>query len=167
MEKNLQSAEALQKLKELAESVNICMYGTLEGGKMTSRPMSTAGIDADGTIWFFSSDNTNATQESKGGSPVCLNYASPAKNTYMCVTGSAEVSHDKAKMEEMWNEIMKTWYPQGLETPRLALLKVTPDSAHYWDNDITRLRILFSYVKAKVTGEPTQANEGQEGRLEL
>jgi general stress protein 26 len=168
MEKNLQDADALKKLKELAESINICMYCTMEhGSDMASRPMSTAQVEEDGTIWFFSSDETSATQESKGGTEVCLNYASPAKNSYMCVMGNAEVVHDKAKMEELWNEFMKTWYPEGLSTPGISLLKVTPTSAHYWDNDVTRMKILFSYIRAKITGEPAKATEGNEGRLDV
>ncbi len=57
MEKNLESADALKKLKELADSINICMYCTMEkGSDMASRPMGTAKVDEDGTIWFFSSD---------------------------------------------------------------------------------------------------------------
>ncbi len=109
----------------------------------------------------------NVVQESKGGTEVCLNYASTAKNTYMCVMGSSEVVKDKAKMSELWNDMLKTWFPDGLETPGISLLKVTPTAAHYWESDATRLRLLFSYVKAKVTGEAANGTEGMEGHLNV
>jgi general stress protein 26 len=166
MEKNLENREALDKLKEIAEGIRICMYCTMQyGSDMGSRPMSTANVYEDGTIWFFTADDTGAAQESEGSSTVCLNYSSPAKNTYMCVTGNAEVVYDKAKMAELWNDFLTTWFPDGLQTPGIALLKVTPSSAHYWDSDVTRLRILFSYLKAKVTGKPGSDSEGTEGQL--
>lgn len=168
MEKNLQSTEAQAKLKEIAEDIRICMYCTMQhDSDMASRPMSTAQVAADGTIWFFSSEHTGAVQQSQGGTEVCLNYAHPVKNTYMCVMGTSEVVHDKAKMKELWNDLLSTWFPQGLETPGIALLKVTPSSAHYWDADITRLKILFSYLKAKVTGESANGSEGTEGKLSV
>jgi general stress protein 26 len=168
MEKNLQNSEAQAKLKEIAEDIRICMYCTMQhDSDVASRPMSTAQVAEDGAIWFFSSDNTGAAQQSQGGTEVCLNYASPAKNTYMCVMGTSEVVHDKTKMKELWSDILSTWFPDGLETPGIALLKVTPSSAHYWDSDITRLKILFSYLKAKVTGEPANGSEGTEGSLDV
>lgn len=168
MEKNLQNKEALEKLKEIAEDIRVCMYCTMQhGDDVASRPMSTAQVDEDGTIWFFSSDNTGAVQQSQQGNEVCLNYSSPAKNLYMCVMGNAAAVHDKAKMKELWNDILTTWFPEGLETPGIALLKVTPTAAHYWDSDVARLRILFSYLKAKITGEPANGSEGTEGQLHI
>lgn len=168
MEKNLQNEEALKKLKEIAEDIRVCMYCTMEhGSDMASRPMSTLQVEEDGTIWFLSSENTSATQETHRGLEVCLNYASTAKNTYMCVMGTADAVYDKAKIKELWNDFISTWYPDGPDSPGLVLLKVRPASAHYWDNDITRIRILFSYIKAKLTGEAAKATEGDEGRLDL
>jgi len=86
MEKNLHNQEALQKLKELVESVNICMYCSMEhGSDMASRPMGTAKIEDDGTIWFFTTDHSGAAENAQQASEVCLNYAHITKNTYLCV----------------------------------------------------------------------------------
>ena len=167
MEKNLQSAEAVKKLKELAEGIRVCMYCTMEHGRdHASRPMSTAAVDEDGTIWFYTSDDTTAAQQSHGNE-VCLNYSDPTKNTYMCIMGSSEVVHDKAKMKELWSDFLSTWFPDGLETPGIALLKVAPSAAHYWDIDMTRVKILFSYVRAKMTGKKAEGTEGTEGELKI
>ena len=59
----------------------------------------------------------------------------------------------KPKMQELWSPILKTWFPQGLETPDIALPAVKPTSAHYWDSDISRLSLLYSFVVAQVTGK--------------
>lgn len=168
MEKNLNNEEALKKMKELIESVNVCMYCTMDSmSEMASRPMGTAGVDEDGTIWFFTDEDTTAGQEANKESHVCLNYASTAKNTYACIMGESELVKDKNKMEELWNDFLKTWFPDGLSTPGISLIKVTPNSGHYWDTDATRLRLLYSYLKAKVTGEAADGTEGTSGKLDL
>ncbi len=168
MEKNLSNDEALKKLKELVESINICMYCTMEqGSKMASRPMSTAKIEDNGDIWFFTTDHSGPAENAEKAPEVCLNYSSPAKNTYVCVMGDPELSFDKAKMEELWSPILKTWFPDGLETPDIALVKVTPTNAHYWESDVSRMRLLFSFVKAAVTGEPANGTEGDHGELNV
>jgi len=168
MEKNLHNDEALQKLKELVESVGICMYCSMEhGSDMASRPMGTAKIEDDGTIWFFTTDHSGAAENAQQANDVCLNYAHITKNTYLCVMGTPELVFDKAKMKELWSPILKTWFPDGIDTPDIALVKVTPQSAHYWDSDASRLRLLFSFVKAQFTGERPDGDEGEEGELHL
>jgi len=168
MEKNLQNEEALKTLKELVESIGICMYCTMDSSSdMASRPMGTAKIDDDGSIWFFTTDNSSAAGIASKGKMVCLNYAHITKNSYLCVMGSPELVFDKAKMSELWTPILKTWFPDGLNTPDIALVKVTPHSAHYWDSDMSRLRLLFSFIKAQLTGQAGNGLEGDEGDLIL
>lgn len=168
MEKNLSNDEALKKLKELVESINICMYCTMEqGSEMASRPMGTAQVEDDGTIWFFTTDSSGTAENAGDAHEVCLNYSSPAKNSYLCVMGNPELSFDKAKMKELWTPMLKTWFPDGLDTPDIALIKVTPTHAHYWDSDVTRARLLFSFLKATITGEPANGTEGDHGELKV
>src|SRR5436305_706534 len=127
MEKDLHSAEALEKLKELVEGISTCMYCTMDQNTdMASRPMSTAHIEDDGTIWFFTTDHSGPAENAPKASEVCLNYAHIVKNTYLCVMGNPELVFNKGKMKELWNPILKTWFPDGLDTPDIALVKVTP-----------------------------------------
>lgn len=163
MTENLQGAEALKKLKELTESINICMLTTEVAGELTARPMSTQTVDEDGSIWFFTSD-TSIGAQSADGDKVLLAYSSPAKNSYVSVNGMATLVHDKAKMKELWKDILTAWFPKGLDTPDIALLKVRPTAAHYWDADASRMRILAQYAYAKVTGD-YKSMEGKEGEL--
>jgi general stress protein 26 len=164
MTENLQGAEALKKMKELADSVGICMLTTTDSnGEMAARPMGTQQIDEDGTYWFFTLDTSFGAQ-SADGDAVLLAYASPAKNSYLTVNGLATLVHDKAKMKELWKDILKAWFPQGLETPDIALLRVKPIAAHYWDSDASRMRILAQWAVAKVTGK-YESMEGKEGEL--
>lgn len=162
---NKSGADALNQLKDLAMSVDICMFTTLHNGRMYARPMSTQEVEEDGTMWFFSYEESQGAQDANYDH-VSLSYADKVKSTYLTVQGRAEISHDKVKMKELWKDILKAWFPQGLDTPGLILIRVTPEEAHYWDSDASRMRILAQYAYAKVTGN-YKSMEGKEGELEL
>jgi general stress protein 26 len=57
------------------------------------------------------------------------------------------------------------WFPEGLDDPELALIKVSPVNAEYWDSSSNKMVVLFSMVKAALTG--TRYKEGEHGKLKL
>src|ERR1044072_4661388 len=88
MEKDLQSTEALEKLKELVKSVDICMYcNTDTSGDMLCRPMSTVRIEAEGALCFSPTDHSGLAPEAARKATVCLTYSHPGKHTSLSVTG--------------------------------------------------------------------------------
>lgn len=166
MNDNLQGAEALKKIKELVESIDFCMLTTLDAGnKMSARPMGTQQVEDDGTIWFFT-DESQFGAQSADGDIVLLSYASPAKHSYLTINGVAFLVHDQSKMKELWNDTLKAWFPKGLDTPGIALLRVQPDSAHYWDADASRVMMAAQYVYAKATGDYKNL-VGKSGELDV
>ncbi|MCF2488279.1 pyridoxamine 5'-phosphate oxidase family protein [Dyadobacter sp. CY347] len=165
MEKDLQNTEAIKKLKSLAEDIRFCMYTTYANEKIESRPMTTQQIDEDGNVWFFTSRNTDIGDGSHPGEPVTLIYSEPKNNTYISVSGKAEIVEDEAKKEELWNPMSKAWFPAGKEDPNLVLLKVTTGEAAYWDATSSKMVVFFSMVKAVLTG--TTPDGGDHGKLDL
>jgi len=167
MEKNLENKAALDKLKSLAEEIKICMLATSDtSNNLYGRPMTTMEIEDNGTIWFFTADNTQTAQQAAKQSEVCLNYAHPGRNAYLTVQGKAELVNDKEKMKQLWTPMLKIWFPDGVDDPSIALLKVTPTQAHYWDSDASRVSLLFSWIKANITGDGS-GMEGKQGELRI
>ncbi|MCF0053747.1 pyridoxamine 5'-phosphate oxidase family protein [Dyadobacter sp. LJ53] len=165
MEKDLQNKEAIQKLKLLAEDIRFCMYTTYANGKIESRPMTTLEIDEQGNVWFFTSRNTEIGDASNQGEPVTLIYSDPKNNTYISVSGTAEIVENETRKEELWNPMSKAWFPEGKEDPNLVVLKVTTDEAAYWDATSSKMVVFFSMVKAVLTG--TTPDGGDHGKLNL
>ena len=159
--------DQLSKLKDLVDEVKICSLVTQSGNdkKLSARPMSTAKVEEDGVIWFFTNEFSGKVNEISHDSEVLLAYASPAKNSYLNVIGKASVSQDKAKMQELWNPILKAWFPEGLDDPKLALISVTPREAEYWDGSSSKLVVAFGMLKAALTGG--KYNEGEHGKISL
>lgn len=157
--------ESIDKLKELTEGIDFCMLTTINGGQLRSRPMSTQEMDANGDLWFFTSDQTHKVDEIEADNRVNVAYAKPGDNTYVSVSGSATISKDRQKIEELWSPILKAWFPKGLEDPTICLLKVSVEEAEYWDSPNSKVVQIVGFVKALVTGQ--QANGGDHGKVSL
>lgn len=155
----LENQQGLDKLRELVKEVRICMLCTKHRDHIDSKPMSTSDIDEDGTIWFFTDEFTEKVEQVEENPQVCLAYSDPSKNSYLSVSGIAGVVHEKGKMEDLWNPMLKAWFPQGLDTPNIALLKINPTHAEFWDSSSSKMVTFFQAIKAGVTGERFDAGE--------
>ena len=157
--------ESIEKLKSLTEGIDFCMLTTINGGQLRSRPMSTQEMDENGDLWFFTSDETHKVDEIEADSRVNVAYAKPDDNVYVSVSGRAALVKDRAKIEELWNPILKAWFPDGLEDPTLSLLRITIEEAEYWDSPNSKLVQIVGFVKALATGE--RADGGEYGRVRM
>lgn len=163
MENNTQ--DNIKTLKGLVDEVKIAMLCTSHGEQLRSRPMSTAQFDEEGNIWFFTNEHSGKTDELEGNHQICLAYSSPSKNTYISITGEARIVNDWQKMKELYNPAINAWFPKGLDDPNLALLKVTPLEAEYWDSSSSKMVTLFQMAKAIITGQ--KYDEGEHGKIQL
>ena len=155
--------ESIEKLKGLIENIDFAMLTTHANGKLRSRPMSTQKFEFDGDLWFFTSDQTHKVEEIEKDNEVNVAYSKPEDNTYISVSGTASIVHDREKIEELWNPILKAWFPKGLDDPALCLLKVSVEEAEYWDSPSSTLVQIAGFVKALVTGQ--SADGGDHGKV--
>lgn len=157
--------ESIEKLKNLLESIDFCMLTTINGGQLRSRPMSTQELDENGDLWFFTSDETHKVDEIEADNRVNAAYAQPDDNVYVSVSGRGSIVKDRKKIEELWNPILKAWFPDGLEDSTLCLLKVSVEEAEYWDSPNSKIVQIVGFVKALVTGQ--EADGGDHGKVRL
>jgi general stress protein 26 len=165
-EKNLSNTEAITKLKELLESVKVCMFATIQqDGSIFSRPMQHTRVEEDGSVWFFSNEHTGKVEEVEKDDQVFLLYSHPGKNTYVHLQGSCTVVTDKQKIEELWSPLIEAWFPKGKDDPELCLLKVQTTDAKYWDDASNKFVVLVNMVKAIATG--TTYDKGEVGNIKV
>lgn len=153
--------ESIEKLNELIKDVGIAMLTTMDGGVLRSRPMQTQKFEFDGDLWFFTGKNTHKADEIELDNRVNVSYAAPDDNTYVSVSGVASIVQDKAKIEELWNPILKAWFPEGLDDPNLRLMKVSVEQAEYWDATSSTIIQIAGFVKALVTGQRADGGENK------
>lgn len=151
----------LNKVQDVIAAIKVGMLVTQSAQchALYARPMQTQQMDEDGCLWFFSSTETDKDYEIENDATVNISYADTNKSSYASISGQATTVHNKAKMEELWSPIMKAWYPDGLETLGISLLKITIDEAAYWDTTSNRMVELFKIAKAIVTGDTYEGGE--------
>lgn len=165
-EVKLQDQEAINKFRDLAGAVNICMFTTLDDElTIMSRPMWTADIDDQGNAWFFTNEFSEKIQEVSKDNIVNLVYAHPGKNIYLNVKGTCTMIIDRKKMEELWKPSMKTWFPEGLDDAKICLIKVMTENAYYWNTNSSKMSLFFQSIKAIAKGE--KYKEEETGKLNL
>ena len=160
---NLQQQDAIKKLKELAEDINICLFcsnlKTDDGA--TCRPMGTQHVDDNGDIWFFSPKDSDKNKEIQEDDHVQLFYSHPGKSSYMVVNGTAAVSYDKQKIADLWTPLVKTWFKGGKDDPNISLIRVSNVNAYYWDTTGNKMINFFKMVASVATGKTLiDAEEG-------
>lgn len=153
--------EAIEKLRDLIKDIDFCMLTTVdEDGTLRSRPMSTQDAEFDGDLWFFTYDSSPKAQEVRHERQVNVSYADIGAQTYISVSGTATLVRDRAKMEQYWSPEYKAYFPDGLETPDLALMKVHVQKAEYWESD-GRVATLLQIAKAALTGTEFEGGDNQ------
>ncbi|QRY41556.1 pyridoxamine 5'-phosphate oxidase family protein [Microbacterium hominis] len=161
----LTGIEARDRVKELVEDIDITMLTTVDAdGRLVSRPMSTREMDDDGVIWFFTSDETKKADEVEADHDVNLAYCDAKGMRYVSVAGRATIVHDRARMEQLWSPSLDIWFDEGLDTPDIALLTVTPIVTEFWEPAHGTLAMAAGMLKALVTRE-TPDDTMNHGRL--
>lgn len=142
-------------LGKLLEKIDIAMLTTVgPNGYLVSRPLSTQQATFDGErVWFFTEADSPKIDEIRRHAKVNLAYASKDKNTYISLAGDARISRDQAKIDELWSDAMKAFFPKGRDDPNLVLLEVAVRTAEYWDGPGTMLGKLLTFMVARVTGQ--------------
>jgi general stress protein 26 len=164
---NLNDKVAIEKLKELAESIGICLFCTnlKTNDGATCRPMGVQQVCEQGNIWFFSEVNSDKNKEIKEDKQVQLFFAHPGKSSYMVVNGEAEIIMDKKKIEELWTPMVAAWFKDGKDSPNLSIIKVKPTTAYYWDTTGNKMINFFKLLASAATG--TNLVGGVEGKLNV
>lgn len=158
--------EQIKQLAELIRDVDIAMFTTTGvDGRLYSRPLGTQQVEFDGDLWFATAADSPKVAEISLNPWVNVAYASPSKNTYVSVAGTARIVDDRAKVEELWSPAMKLFFPGGKDDPNLRLIHVRAESAEYWDGPGTLLGKALSFVLSAVSDEPAALADS--GKVDL
>lgn len=165
--KDLQGGDAAKKMKELAESADSCFFcsNIKTGLPFSTRPMSPLKIDDAGNFWFLSSDDSNKNEELSHDPFVQLLFQGSSYSGFLNVYGIAEVSKDKAKIKELWKPVLKTWFTEGEDDPRITVIKVDPTDGYYWDNKHGNTIAYIKQAAGAVIGKTI--DDSIEGKLEM
>jgi general stress protein 26 len=152
---NLFGPEAIEKIKELVKKAETCFFCTdITAGKpFSTRPMSVQKLDDNGIFWFLSAADSHKNDEIANDRAVQLLFQGSKHSDFLSIYGKAQISRDRAKIEELWEPIVKTWFTEGKDDPRITVIKVTPTDGYYWDTKHGAAVALLKMVAGAVTGK--------------
>ncbi|QDL09879.1 general stress protein [Brasilonema octagenarum UFV-E1] len=159
--------EQIKKLRELIKDIDIGMLTTVdEDGTLRSRPMSiNSEVEPDGDLWFFTYASSHKVREIEQQERVNVSFSDPQKQSYVSVSGSAQLVRDRDKLQQLWKPQLKAWFPKELDEPDIALLKVSVEKAEYWDAPSSFVAHTIALVKAMTTGEKPNVGENEKVTL--
>ncbi|MCA1854812.1 pyridoxamine 5'-phosphate oxidase family protein [Massilia oculi] len=133
---DLSGPQAVQRLREMAKDADSCFFVT-DGGLGPNRgvrPMSVREVDDAGHLWFLSANDSHKNAEIAAQSGVKLYFQQGAHSGFLEVDGHAEIVTDRRRIRELWNFMLKTWFTEGEDDPRITAIRVIPRHGYYWDN---------------------------------
>lgn len=141
-----------KKLYDIIDDVEIAMLTTVEaGGKLHTRPMKNQKADRSGTVWFFTEKDSAVARDVAENGNVSLGYA--GKSEYVSANGTGAVVNDRAKIDALWSDVLKAWFPKGKDDPDLVLLRVDLEEGEFWTFPSSTLTQAVGYVRARLSGE--------------
>lgn len=152
-----QSNGELEHLCELIGDIDVVMLANSDAdGMLVSRPMTPLEMDRTGAIWFFT-DLQSTKVEQLG--VVNVSFVDVGRSIFVSMSGRSQLQTDQAHITRLWTPFAKPWFPNGPESPTLALLKFTPEIAHYWDSSHCKMVRMFAMVASIALGKPVGLGE--------
>lgn len=138
---------------ELLSDFSVAMLVTrTASGELRSRPMALAQIEPGGRLWFLTERDSEKMDEIARDNRV--NVSMQADSKFVSVSGTVAAVEDRAKVEDLWSETFKVWFPGGKDDPDLQLLRFDGTTGEYWDNSgLSGIKYLIEAGKAYLTGK--------------
>jgi general stress protein 26 len=142
----------LAHYRELVDDFDTAMLVTKRGAELRARPMAIGSCDEDGRLSFLTSIDSGKLEEITD--EPFVNLTLQGENRYLSISGTAMVSRDRQKIDDLWSPAYKVWFPEGKNDPTVTVLEVVPTYAEYWDNSgVNGVRTLLELGRAVVAGE--------------
>lgn len=132
----------LNDISDQLTNIDFGMLSTKKAdGTIASRPMSNNGdVEYAGDTWFFCDAQSRKITEIMSDPNVGLTYtARPSllgkPGIFIAIEGRASLVDDKTTFTEHWISELERWFPQGVDTPGLLMIKVHASKISYWDGE--------------------------------
>lgn len=150
----------LKALRDLIAGERVAMLTVAgEDGLLQSRPMTVLDHDAHGAFWFFCDCAPGDERFRARHRDANLAFTRPSDSVWVSLSGHGEVLHDPERNRRLWTPMARPWFPEGPESPRLALLKFSPVRGETWEGPGNAVTRLFAAVASVAAGRPVAMGE--------
>ena len=134
--KDLVGQEAGEKIRELVEKANSCFFCTRITSKepLKTRPMAVQKVDDHGNFWFLSASDSEKNEDIRIDPYVQLLFQGSQYSDFLSLYGIASITKNKEIIKGLWEPMLKAWFTEGEDDPRITAIKFEAKEGYYWDN---------------------------------
>ena len=126
-------------------------------GKARHVPMSPYPDEESKSIWFITAQGTDLVEAIETGNRDASLIVTGNGDLHARIDGTASISRDLDKLEELWNPIASSWF-ESIEDPDIRLIEMKPSEAEVWATKGS-LGFAIQIAKSKITGEHPDMGE--------
>jgi general stress protein 26 len=108
-------------------------------GTITARPMSNNGdVAYHGDSYFFAYRDSRKVADLRADPRTTLSYTGAAGMLgglplFVAVEGRAALIEDRQAFADHWTKDLDRYFPEGIDTPGIVMIRVDADRIRYWD----------------------------------
>lgn len=130
---------ANKTLKEMAAKMASLDFALLtthtSHGQLSSRPMSNNGdVEYDGNSYYFTFEESRTVRDITENAHVSLGFTG-ARQLFVSIVGTAHLIRQKSVLAQHWVPSLKQWFPEGVDTPGIVLVRVEAKRIKYWQGE--------------------------------
>lgn len=160
--RDLDGQEAVEKIQEIVKHAETCFFCTASqvNGAQSARPMNVRKVDDNGDFWFLSAKDSKHNQEIASNPTVSIFLQGGPHSDFLHIVGTATISTARDEIDELWMPLIKVWFTEGKDDPRITVIKVTPTEGYYWDNKhgdfVASAKIMFGAMIGKTLDDSVE-----------
>ena len=164
---DLRASDAVRRIQEIVDKNQNCFFCTAvaKSDSEGARPMNVRRVDDQGNLWFLSARDSHKNAELALDTAVTLYFQGSSHSDFLLLNGRATVSADRAKIKELWEPILATWFTEGVDDPRITVIKVAPTDGYYWDTKHGNMVAGIKMLIGAMTGQTL--DDSIEGKLKV
>ena len=144
-------------IAEIVKDIRFSMLTfTADNGHLHACPMTAQEQETNGEIWFLGSKSSELVASVRTRPQVNVAFSKPSDQDFVSFNGQLELVTNEAKVDALWSDLYKIYYPAGRSDPDIQLLCFKPHGAHYWKGG-GKMATLFKMTKAAVTGDAPES----------
>jgi general stress protein 26 len=156
-------AEVEDRVWELMQKIDFCMFVTWDGEQQRARPLSARTSRDEHAIYFLVDKDGEKNAQIEQFPNVSLAFSDIGAMKFVTVAGTAAITNDREKIHELWSDFDKAWWDSEND-PDIRLLTVTPEDAELWDSP-GKLVATAKMLAAAVTGAKPQVGDHGTARM--
>ena len=148
----------IDKIQDVIKDVKFAMMSTVnKKGDIHAWPMTTTETSIGAKeIWFIGDKTSDVVKDIQDNPKVGLTYATQDAKNYVSISGNAELSDDKDKLDELWSPMDSAFFEKGKEDEKVQLIKVVPHGAECWISGSSTVNMFKMAVAAVQEGKTAE-----------